>query len=232
MTRPPYRPRRPQRAPTPSDLAERDAFANLGNDALPAIRASAETWRNGLAVFITAVTAGVAVKGRDITVDLAWPWRRLVASLTFGGLLIAVAGLWQALGAQAGTRAGKQSFHDVQVNYGSVAAYRISLAATAARRLSIARRTVAVALPLALALILGGICAALQAPSKTTQPTAALRVDHRGAATCGALSSADGGYVRLKVKGRNDPIAPAGPGGWASSSPTHWPSPCGTRRCD
>jgi 2-polyprenyl-6-methoxyphenol hydroxylase-like FAD-dependent oxidoreductase len=21
------------------------------------------------------------------------------------------------------------------------------------------------------------------------------------------------------------------PGGWASSSPTHWPSPCGTRRC-
>jgi hypothetical protein len=193
----------PKRAPTPSDLAERDAFAALVNDSLPMIRASAETWRNGLAAFVTLVTAAVAIKGRDTTADLAWQWRLVVASLTFGGLLIAVLGLWQALGAQAGTRAGKQTFHDVQDTYGSVAAYKVSLATTAARRLGIARRAVAVAL----ALILAGICAAWLAPSRTVQPPAALRVDHGGTATCGTLASADGGYMRLQVKGYNDPVA-------------------------
>jgi hypothetical protein len=38
------------------------------------------------------------------------------------------------------------------------------------------------------------------------QPPAALRVDHSGKATCGALVSADGGYTRLKVNDYNAPV--------------------------
>lgn len=200
MTQASYRPRRPQRAPTPSDLAERDAFAALVNDSLPMIRASAETWRNGLAAFITLVTAGVAISGRDTTADLPWHWRVIVASFTLGGLLIAVFGLWQALGARAGATAGKQTFREVQDIYGSVAAYKVSLAITAARRLSIARRAVAVALTL----ILVGICTAWLAPTRAAQPTGALHVDPHETATYGTLVSEDSQYLRLTVKGCND----------------------------
>jgi len=95
--------RRPAAPPSPSDLKERDRYATLTSESLVTVRASAQTWRNGLAAFITLVTTGVVIEGRDNTAGLTAGWRIVVTALIAGGLALAVVGLWQALAAEAGT---------------------------------------------------------------------------------------------------------------------------------
>src|SRR5664279_324289 len=102
-TRPVSRARQPTAPPSKNDLAERDRYAKRSAESLADVRASAQTWRNGLTAFITLVTTGVVIKGRDATADLASDWRTLVTVLIGGGLLLATVGLWQALAAEAGT---------------------------------------------------------------------------------------------------------------------------------
>ncbi|MBV9161691.1 MAG: hypothetical protein JO309_09815 [Pseudonocardiales bacterium] len=50
-------------------LAERDAFTALARQSLPEVRASAETWCNGLTAFLTLVTTTMIIKGRDTTAE-------------------------------------------------------------------------------------------------------------------------------------------------------------------
>ncbi|WP_419993809.1 hypothetical protein [Streptomyces boninensis] len=157
-----YRPRRPTRAPTAADLAERDAFRAMSAASLDAVRSSAEAWRNGLSAFVTLVTTGVVIKGRDTTSVLSTGWKAALTVLIGGGLLAALLGLWQALAAQAGTRPRATTLGAVLDRYGSVAAYQVALAAAAARRLRRAQYLVA----LALALLLAGIVVTWWAPAK------------------------------------------------------------------
>ena len=82
-------------------------------------------------------------------------------------------------------------------------AYQVGLAATAAERLHTARRLVAVALTL----LLTGVLLTWWAPPAPTEPPAYLKVTHTGGSICGALASADGGIIRLKVASTHDPIA-------------------------
>ncbi|MET7703110.1 hypothetical protein [Streptomyces sp. NPDC005485] len=203
-----YRPRRPTRGPTPFDLAERDAFAALSAASLDAVRSSAETWRNGLSAFITLVTTGVVIKGRDTTSALPTEWRAALTALIGGGLLVAILGLWQALGAQAGTRPRATTLNAVHSRYGSVAAYKVALANIAAARLRRAQYLVAVAL----ALLLAGIGVTWWAPAESTgDKPVYLKVAHQGRTSCGTLRSADGGMLRLKSPGRHEPaVIPLG----------------------
>jgi hypothetical protein len=201
-----YRPRRPTRGPSPFDLAERDAFAAMSAASLDAVRSSAETWRNGLSAFITLVTTGVVIKGRDTTNALSTEWRTLLTALIGGGLLAAIVGLWQALGAQAGTRPRATTLSAVHSRYGSVAAYKVALANAAAVRLRRAQYLVATAL----ALLLASIVVTWWAPDDSGDKSGSdkpvyLKVSHQGGTSCGALRSADGGMVRLKVPGRHEP---------------------------
>jgi hypothetical protein len=202
-----FRPRRPTSGPSAFDLAERDAFAALSAASLDAVRASAEAWRNGLSAFIALVTTGVVIKGRDTTGALPVGWRVAVTVLIGGGLLAAIVGLWQALAAQAGTRPRATTLSDVHSRYGSVAAYRVALARAAAARVGRAQYLVAVAL----ALLLAGIVATWWAPAapsekKSEKKPAYLQVSHPGGPSCGTLSSADGGRLRLKSPGRHEPV--------------------------
>ncbi|CAM5352488.1 hypothetical protein ACFV27_46035 [Streptomyces antimycoticus] len=195
-----YRPRRPARAPSASDIAERDAFAALTAASTTSVRASAEAWRNGLTAFLTLVTTGVIIKGRDTAAGLPAPWLVAVTVLIGGGLLTAVIGLWLTLAAQAGTRPGAVTLHDIHRRYNSVAAYQVAVANQAARRLRIAQGVVAAAL----ALLIGGVVTTWWAPPPSGGKTAYVRVNHQGKSSCGTLRSADGGRIRLRMPGRHE----------------------------
>ncbi|GHJ36352.1 hypothetical protein [Streptomyces sp. TS71-3] len=198
----PLRPRLPERPPTPADLAERDRFAALAEASLPTVRANAEAWRNGLAAFVTLVTTGAVIKGRDTTAHLTLGWRTAVTLLIGGGIALSLAGLWQALGAQAGTREGTVTLADIHRRHASVAAYQIALADTAAARLRRARTIVAAAL----VCLLMGIVATWWAPEAAPAPPAYVTVTHDGRSTCGRLESADGASVRIHRAGEAEAL--------------------------
>ncbi|MFF8911650.1 hypothetical protein [Streptomyces olivaceoviridis] len=202
MTNTPLRPRLPGRPPTPTDLTERDRFAALAEASLPTVRASAEAWRNGLAAFVTLVTTGVVIKGRDTTAQLTLGWRIAVTLLIGGGIAFCLAGLWQALAAQAGTHEGTVTLADIHRRHASVAAYQIALADAAAARLRRGRAIVAVAL----VCLLLGIVATWWAPEAGQDPAAYVTVTHDGTSACGTLVSADGGSVRIRVAGTAEAV--------------------------
>jgi hypothetical protein len=161
-----YRPRLPEQAPTPADLAERDRFQKLVAESLPAVRASAETWRNGLAAFITLVTTAVVIKGRSTAAEVPTGWRIAITILIALGLALAVVGLWQTLTAQAGARPEALTLADIHERYGSVQAYQVATALRAGRRLTFARYAVAAALTA----LLTGIALTWWAPAMPATP--------------------------------------------------------------
>jgi hypothetical protein len=191
----------PAAAPRMSDLAERDRYAKQSAACLDDARASAQTWRTGLTAFITLVTTGVIIKGRDTTADLTSGWKVLVTVLIGGGLLLAVIGLWQALAAEAGTDPKTQTLEDIRAAHGTLDAYNVHLADKASRGLRWGRRAVACAV----GLLLAGIAATWWAPTAAPSPPAHVTVTHQGAVTCGTLQSADGGRLRLTVAGTHEP---------------------------
>jgi hypothetical protein len=202
MTTPPLKPRKPQQAPTPADLAERDRFAALAEGSLSAARANAESWRNGLAAFVTLVTATAIIKGRDTTADLPVGWRVAVTVLIGSGIALSVAGLWQALAAQAGTREGTVTLADIHSRHASVAAYQVALADVAATRLKRGRTIVAAAL----SCFLLGIATTWWAPEASPDPAGYVTILHDGTANCGSLQSAANGEIRLRVAGAQNPV--------------------------
>ena len=138
--------RLPDSAPTASDLGDRDRYATVTAGSLDAVRASAKAWRNGLAAFLTLVTTGVIIKGRDTAGDLATGWRAVITILIGGGLALAIVGLWQALGAEAGTNVKPEDLDDIRRENTTLDLYLLELARDAARRLQRGRYTVAGAL--------------------------------------------------------------------------------------
>jgi hypothetical protein len=162
--------RKPARAPSKSDLDERDRYAKLTAGSMDTVRGSAKTWRTGLTAFITLVTTGVVIKGRDTTAGLVGGWRAAVTILIGGGLLLAVVGLWQALAAEAGTDPKKQTLQDIRAAHGTLTAYEVHLADNAAHRLEWGRRAVAAAV----VLLLAGIVATWWAPAAPPNAVRAL----------------------------------------------------------
>jgi hypothetical protein len=196
------RARKPDAPPSKADLAERDRYAKRAAESLDGVRASAQTWRTGLTAFITIVTTGVVITGRTTTADMAPGWRTLVTVLIGGGLLLAVIGLWQALAAEAGTDPKARTLQNIRADYGTLDAYDVHLAETAARRLEWGRRAVAAAV----FFLLAGIATTWWAPAAEPAPPAHLKVAHDGVSTCGTLKSADGGQVRLTLTGTHEPV--------------------------
>lgn len=190
---PNFRPRRPSSAPSEGSLAERDAFVAMARQSLPEVRSSAEAWRNGLTAFLTLVTTGVIIKGRDTTTGLPTSWRVVVTVLIGGGLACAVAGLWRVLAAQAGTRHRLSTREDLRRGYGSVEAYQVAIAAQAIDGLNVGRRLVVAALTL----LLTGVGVSWWAPTAQTGRPTYLRITSANASVCGELVSADNRQMRL-----------------------------------
>lgn len=161
--------RLPAKAPEPVSDAERAAFAQLARESLPAVRASAQSWRNGLTALVSLAAAGVFVQGRSATADLTTTWRGVVTVLIGGGLVAAGIGLWYALAAEAGGRAAPLTLADIHARHASVEAYQVALANRAARRLHRAR----VALGVSLALLIAGALVTWWAPATPAPPASA-----------------------------------------------------------
>ena len=195
--RPMPRARKPAEAPSKTDLDERDRYAKLTAGSMDIVRGSARIWGTGLTAFITLVTTGVVIKGRDTTAGLGSGWRTLVTVMIGGGLLLAVLGLWQALAAEAGTDPKKQTLQDIRAVHGTLATYEVYLAAKAARRLQWGRRAVAGAVML----LLAGIAVTWWAPATALSPPAYITVAHGHALTCGILQSVGAGQLRLTAHG-------------------------------
>lgn len=194
------RPRLPQQPPSATDLAERDRFRDLVRESLPGVRASAEAWRNGLAAFITLLGAAIVIKGRSTTAELPVEWRLAVTLLVGGGLALAVAGLWHALAAQAGTRPLAVTLADIHRDHGSVDGFEVATAIRAARRLTLARRAVATAL----LCLFAGTALTWWAPG--AKPASMVQVTHGATTTCGTLLSAEQGRLRISVTGHTGPV--------------------------
>lgn len=192
----------PARAPTKADLAERDRYAQLTATSALSVRGSAQAWRTGLAAFITLVTTGVVIKGRDTTAGLSGGWRASITVLVAGGLALAVAGLWQALAAEAGTDPEKQTLQGIRENHGTLAAYEVYVAAQAAHRLQWGRRFVAGAF----VLLLAGIAVTWWAPD-ATPPAGYVVVLHGHTTTCGDLVLGSAGQLSLSVPGSRNQVA-------------------------
>jgi len=199
---PTYRPRKPSGPPSEGSLAERDAFTVLTRQSLPEVRASAETWRNGITAFLTLVTTAMIIKGQDTIAGLPTSWRVLVTVLIGGGLAFAVAGLWRVLAAQAGNRYRVSTRQYIRRKYGTVDAYQLAVADQAIDDLDTGRRLVVAAL----VFLLGGIAVSWWAPPAPANPSSYLNVISPTATICGTLRSADNGQIRLNVTGYHDPI--------------------------
>jgi len=204
----------PGRAPSRAELDERDRYAQLTAGSMDGVRAIAQTWRNGLAAFITLITTGVIIRGPDTTADLPAAWRTAVTVLIGGGLLLAVLGLWQVLAAEAGTDPRKQTLQDIRAAHGTLTTYQVHLAAKAASSLQRGRRAVAAAI----LLLLAGIAVTWWAPAAAPSPPASTAVTHRHV-TAGGTPQPTGaaGLATLTVHRSRSPIGHSGaPSLWDS----------------
>ncbi len=191
---PPYR-----GAPSPADVADREAFDALVDSSLVDTRASAATWRNGLAALVTLATGALVLKGPEAAAELDWPARLGLTVVLGGGLACAVVGLWNALSAEAGVPQ-RVTHQWVLDHHGSTREFTVATAMVAVVRLRTARRLVLVSLTLFLAgtILWWWLPVASAEPVVTVTTTA-------GVSACGTLSSADGGAVRIVVAGASAP---------------------------
>jgi len=197
---PPPRVRKPETAPTAADLAERDQYAIMTAGSAESVRGSAKTWETALTAFITLITAGVIIKGRDSIADLTIAWRLPIVVLAGGGLLLAVVGLWLTVAAEAGTHPETRTLQDIRATHGTFSAYQVYLAVQAAQRLRWGIRLAAAAMTL----LISGVIGAWLAPGPATPPTF-ITVTHGNSTTCGTPEPAPAGQIRLSVPGESQP---------------------------
>src|SRR6185437_4587823 len=177
--------RKPAAGPTAESLADRVRWQELSEQSLASTQAAAEKWRTGLAAFVTLATGGLLLKGPGAASDVTAGWRIALTILALGGLLAAIAGLWLALQAAAGTPA-KLNLTEVVAKYGRVRQFEVACALTASTRLRLARFVIAGSL----LLFVAAIGTWWWAPPRPAQPPALISITTPSGAICGTLISA------------------------------------------
>ncbi len=195
---PPYQ--KPPAGPTADSVHDRDRWEELTDQSLPSVQAAAEKWRTGLAAFITLVTAGLFVKGPAAASDMTTSWRAVITAFSACGLLSAIAGLWLALQAAAGTPA-RINLSQITAKYGGVRQFEVACALIASGRLRWARALVAIAL----VLLVSAAITWWWAPPLPPQPPAMVSIDTPSGTVCGTLDSADNHAFRVQVAGNSSP---------------------------
>lgn len=135
---PPFR--KPDSAPSSSTASDLRAWQRLTEAGPSRAKEAAATWRNGLAGFVTLLTSALVLKGSDLADISGTPkWIAVVGCL--GGTVLAIAGLWRALAAEAPAEA-QVSYTSVMSESGSVAVYEQKQALSSQNALKDARRLV------------------------------------------------------------------------------------------
>jgi hypothetical protein len=189
----PPRYRKPSEGPTGSDLEDQARWQKLSEQSLASTQAAADKWRTGLAAFVTLATGGLLLKGTDAASDVTSGWRIALTILALGGLLAAIAGLWLALQAAAGTPA-KLNLSEVVAKFGGVRQFEVACALSASARLRAARFVVAGSL----LLFVAAIGTWWWAPPKPAEPPALIKVTTHGTTVCGTLMEASHGAFTVR----------------------------------
>jgi hypothetical protein len=189
----------PPRDPIPSahEIGDRARLAGEVTGSLEKVRATAESWRTGMAGLVTLVTATLLFKGHDTISDYdAWV-RYALGALTSAALLLAVVSLWLFLSAAYG-RMRPVSAQSI-VDEGGPDVRNVQLATTALTDLKWARR---LALCSA-ALLAGGLVLSWYGPTRADGPLAFARIVLRAPsdAVCGELLGQNGTTTVVKVAG-------------------------------
>lgn len=185
--------RKPPTGPTAENLQDRTRWQEISEQSLASTQAAAEKWRTGLAAFVTLATGGLLLKGPGAASDVTAGWRIALTILALGGLLAAIAGLWLALQAAAGTPA-KLNLTEVVAKYGGVRQFEVACALTASTRLRLARFVIAGSL----LLFVAAIGTWWWAPPRPAQPPALISITTPSGAICGTLISANDGAFTVQ----------------------------------
>lgn len=194
---------RPARnAPSATALHDLQRWAELRSGALARAQKSADTWRNGLAGFVTLLLSVLILKGSALTDVTGWA-RWAIALCFIGGAGCAIAGLWRALIAQVPNES-RVDYDDVIAKHGSIATYELELAALSQCRIKQAQRFVMVALG---ALIVG-MFVWWVAPGPTPSPRVHVTWSDQGAVRkiCGELLPAPDRRITVRANSQSDPM--------------------------
>lgn len=135
---PPFR--KPVSAPTSTTASDLRAWQRLTEAGPSRAKEAAATWRNGLAGFVTLLTSALVLKGSDLA-DISGPLKWIAVFGCLGGTVLAIAGLWRALAAEAPAET-QVSYTSVMSESGSVAVYEQKQALSSQNALKDARRLV------------------------------------------------------------------------------------------
>jgi hypothetical protein len=190
----PPRYRKPTAGPTPESLADRARWQELSDQSLSSTQAAAEKWRAGLAAFVTLATGGLLLKGPSAASDVTTGWRIALTILALGGLLAAIAGLWLALQAAAGTPA-KLNLTEIVARYGGVRQFEVACALAASAQLRLARLVVAGSL----LLFVAAIGTWWWAPSSPPQLPGLVSITTPRGTVCGTLLRGNGRVFTVQL---------------------------------
>lgn len=189
--------RRPSTGPSGEALGNLIRWQTLQEGSAAQSTKTAETWRNGLAGFVTLLTSVLIFKGADIA-DVAEPQKYGVSVLIAAGALAAIRGLWLALAAEAPPMADVEYCATIS-EHKTIAAYEQQVQRESASKLSKARRWIFVSL---LAIFAGTITwwlsPAADKPKSSIQVTWS---DQDGAkqTVCGTQTAASSGKIAILV---------------------------------
>jgi hypothetical protein len=198
---PPPKYRKPAAAPTAASVLDQARWQQLSDQSLASTQAAAEKWRTGLAAFVTLATGGLLLKGPGAASDVTTGWLIALTILALGGLLAAIAGLWLALQATAGTPA-KLDLADVVARYGGVRQFQVAAAVAASAQLRLARLVIGGSL----LLFVAAIGTWWWAPPKPAQPPALISISTPSGLVCGTLVSANGGVFTVQQANASGPV--------------------------
>lgn len=170
--------RKPERAPRPSEVADRERWEQLVTSSLERTQSAAERWRTGLVGFITLITGALILKGPESTADLAENWLAVLTVLAGTGLAAAIGGLWLSLRAAAGAPS-EARYEDIARIYGGIQQFEIQAARRSAKSLSQAKAMVLLSL-----LLLGTTPFVLWWAPTTASPELRLRASAEGVEIC------------------------------------------------
>lgn len=196
--------RRPPNAPSATAWDDIVRWKRLADTASARAMASAQTWRTGLAGFVTILTSALILKGSDLG-SVSAPLKYAVAGLLAGGAGLAVWGLWTALTAESPPQESAR-YGEILAEFSSIAGYERSVARSSTAALDRSRRRVFVAL---VALLVGSALWWLAPPKD--DPASHLKVifaDQAEVVTvCGTWLPSPAGELLLQINDTSTPTA-------------------------
>lgn len=175
--------RRPSRERARQAREEYPAFRQMVDDSARLAHESAERWRNGLAAIVAIALGSLILKGPDDAQSISSWWRVGLTVAVGAGVLLAIAGLWLALRAAAGTP-GHITFAEVLDDHGTVREFRVSEAHRASRSLARARWCALAALVLLISAQLTAWWAPLTEEQQQSGPTVVICTPAGAVAGC------------------------------------------------